>query len=193
MKIFTVICLHLAAYLKLQISVRVGGETALHGLRPVQYRGMAPSLLILSNGEGCFSLKLKIRAAMSREYPPSSLASSDGTWNTPVHAGTQLMPVCSVTQSLTLSVFANLLIYIIFILKSLNRPIPGCHRAWFQYLLPLGRKLAGNPSCVGVRSLLFWIILQDSTKTYTNTTYTKQIYDVQEVVLDSSTGQRTER
>lgn len=140
------------------------GETALHGLTPVQYRGMAPSWLFLSNGKGCFSLKLKIRAAISREYPPPCSASSDGTWNTPVHAVTQLMPVCSGTQPLALSVFANLLIYIIFILKSLNRPIPGCHRALFQYLLPLGRKLAGDPSCVGVRSLLFWNILQDGTK-----------------------------
>lgn len=74
------------------------------------------------------------------------------------------MPVCSVTQSLTWSVFAKLLIYTIFVLRSLNRPIPGCHRALFQYLLPLGTKLAGDPSCIGVRSLLFWNILQDEDK-----------------------------
>lgn len=64
------------------------------------------------------------------------------------------MPLCSVTQSLTLSVFANLLIYIIFILKSLNRPISGCHRALFQYLLPLRRNSLDILPMLGISFLV---------------------------------------
>lgn len=43
--------------------------------------------------------------------------------------------------------------------------------------------MAGDPSCAGVRFLLFWNILQDRTK---------KLHDVQEVVLDISAGQRTD-
>lgn len=159
------------------------GETTLHGLRPVQYRGMAPSLLLLSNGKGCFSLKLKIRAAISWGYPPPHLASSDGTWNTPVYAVTQLMAhACVFTQSLALSIFANLLMYIFL---SWNRSTGQylaatelcssicCHLEgnWLEILPVLGKG-----SCSGISFKMGQ----------------KQLYDVQEVVLDTSAGQRTD-
>ena len=72
-QILPVKCHHLAAYLKLQSSQnRVGGRDSppVWLLRPVQYGGMAPSSLILSNGQGCFSLKLKTRAVIYRESTP---------------------------------------------------------------------------------------------------------------------------
>lgn len=66
-KTLPVKCHHLAAYLKLQSSQNGAegrGSPPVWLLRPVQYGGMALILLILFNGEGCFSLKLKTRAAI---------------------------------------------------------------------------------------------------------------------------------
>lgn len=76
-KISPMKCHHLAAYLKLQSSQNgVGARDSppVWLLRPVQYGGTAPSLLILSNGEVCFSLKLKTRAAIYRESTPPQLS-----------------------------------------------------------------------------------------------------------------------
>lgn len=97
-------CHHLAAYLKLQSSQNgVGARDSppVWLFRPVQYGGTAPSLLILWNGEVCFSLKLKMRAAIYRESTPPQLSIFKWYLNTAAQAVTQLVPVRSVTRSLT--------------------------------------------------------------------------------------------
>lgn len=140
MKILPVKCHHLAAYLKLQSSQNgVGGRDSppVLLLRPVQHRGMSPSLLILSNGEGCFSLKLKTRAAIYRESTPPQF--SIFNWYLKYCCpGCHTAGPCVFCDSVSdfLHVFLKLFILYFFILKSLNRPIPGCHRAlFFHYVL----------------------------------------------------------
>lgn len=119
----------------------------------------------LSNGEGCFSLKLKTRAAIYRESTPPQF--SIFTWY-PKYCcpGCHAAGPCVFCDSVSdFECFLKVVYFIFFILKSLNKPIPGCHRALFFYcVLSQWRRLAGDPSYVGVRPLLFWNILQHETK-----------------------------
>lgn len=121
---------------------------------------MAPTLLILSNGEGCFSLKLKIRAAVSREYAPPSLASLKGTLNT--RPGSHTAHACVFSHSVSdFECFCKVVNLYFF-----YQEIPKQANTWLpQSFLSQWRKLAGDLSCVGVSSLLFWNVLQDGTKT----------------------------